>query len=649
MSSTIYNRFDPDKQFENHRFVPGRPLQSAELNEIQSQSAYRLRGVADTILKDGNVIRDAQIIVDPNTGVTQCEAGAVYLRGAVRGVAPATITVPIVGTIAVGLRLQETIVTVLEDPTLADPAPQTSAYGKEGAERTKVVCVWAWSGDTQTGEFFPVYTVTDGIQNAKEPPPQLDGINQAIRLYDIDSAGGNYVVSGMQVTRLADRPDGYQVFSVASGRARANGYAISLNNSRRLARNAQPVLRFIDSEPTTSTTAGAQRINVARPPLANITQLRITEQKTVTLNHGTVTGAQDPIPDTAVLSIISVVQGGTTYVQGTDYKLTAGKVDWSLAGAEPAPGSSYNVTYQYITTVTPTAVDDTGFTVTGAVVGSVVQVSYNTKLPRIDRLCINQDGEFLWVEGTSTDYNPVRPNIPNNLLALAQVVQLWTDQSYVINDGVRVVPMQDIEAIERRLDTAIQLISEQKLASDAGQRQSAAIKGMFVDPFLDDSLRDQGLTQDCAIVGGELLLPIEAEAMRPSLDVSAATTCAYTTKVALAQERRTGFMKVNPYMSFAPMPAAASLNPAVDRWTEVNVVWTSPITERFERTISLIGLPTSNTETSTTTLTRSRTGSSRELQYLRQIYVSFRLEGFGPGEVLSNVTFDGLQVTPVAP
>lgn len=652
MPTPYYNRFDPDKNYEHHRFAPGRPLQSAELNEIQARSAYTLQGVADTILKDGNVIRDAGVIVDPDTGDTICESGAVYLRGVVRGVAPATIEVPIVGTIAIGLRLQEDIVTALEDPELLDPATGTRGYNQAGAERQRVVAVWAWSGDTQDGEFFPVYTVTDGILNSKEPPPQLETITQSLARYDRDSAGGNYVISGMSVRRLADREDGYQVYTIDAGRARVNGFPIELRDARRLAYNAVPVLRFIDSEPTTSTTAGAQRINVARPPLANITQVRITKEKTVTLNHGTVTGAQDPIPDTSVVSIQSVVQGATTYVQGTDYNLTSGKVDWSLAGAEPAPGSSYDVTYRYITSVTPTAPDDTGFTVTGAVVGSLIQASYNTKLPRIDRLCFNQDGEFVWIEGTSTDYNPVRPSVPNNMLALAQVVQLWTDKSYLINDGVRVVPMQDIVAINTRLDNVIQLVAEQKLQSDAGQRQAAARKGMFVDPFLSDDLRDNGLAQTAAIVRGELVLGIDAEVKLPPTDVTGPVTCAYAVKVALAQERRTGFMKINPYMAFGLMPGVATMTPAVDRWTETNVTWNSPIVERFttqRSTWTMLDRPlVAGQVTVDTDVTVLSNATSKAIEFLRQIDIRFRLEGFGPGENLATVTFDGLPVTPVA-
>src|SRR5689334_18955935 len=49
-----------------------------------------------------------------------------------------------------------------------------------------------------------------------------------------------------------------------------------------------------------------------------------------------------------VVSIVSVVQGSTTYVGGgTDYTLTSNQVDWAGAGAEPAAGSQYTVTYTY--------------------------------------------------------------------------------------------------------------------------------------------------------------------------------------------------------------------------------------------------------------------------------------------------------------
>lgn len=644
MATQIFDRFDAEKNYQDHRFVPGRPLQSAEMNEMQSKARYALRGVGDAILKDGNIIRDAGIVVDPLTGVTQCESGAVYIIGEVRGVKPATITIPIVGTVAVGLRLVISIITAEDDPELLDPAVGTRAYNKEGAERTKAEAVWAWSGDGAEGEFFPIYTVTDGVVNAKEPPPQLDGITQAIAKYDRDSTGSGWIVRGMDVLRLADMPDGRQVYSVNAGRAYVNGFPIELRESRRLVRDAQPVTRFIANEPTLSTTVGAQRINVARPPLQNVVTVSITSEKTITINRGTVAGTSDALPDDSVLEIRLVKQGGTTYASPADYRLTAGAVDWSPSGIEPAPGSSYDVTYRYIHNVTPTGLDAKGFTISGAVVGTIVQTSYNYKMPRVDRLCVSEEGEFQWLEGASSDFNPVRPAVPSNLLALAQVVQRWTDQSLLINDGLRVLSMSDLSGINIRLDTVTQLVAEQKLSSDAAQRDAAAKKGMFTDPFLSDERRDIGLAQDGAIVRGELLLAIDAEVHTPSLDPAATQTCAWESRPVLVQDLRTGSMKINPYMSFGVLPATAELVPAIDRWTETQVIWTSPITEQFESGVSWGNM----SSTSTTQIERSQK-LVKPLEYLRPISVSFTLRGFGAGEILQSMTFDGLPVTPVAP
>jgi len=48
-----------------------------------------------------------------------------------------------------------------------------------------------------------------------------------------------------------------------------------------------------------------------------------------------------------VVSIVSVVQGSTTFVVSTDYTLGTNTVNWGAAGAEPAVGSQYVVTYTY--------------------------------------------------------------------------------------------------------------------------------------------------------------------------------------------------------------------------------------------------------------------------------------------------------------
>lgn len=637
-----YNRFDPAKGYDEHLFLPGRGLQSAELNEVQSQNAYRLKGIADALFKDGDLIRDAGCVVDAETGEARLEGGAVYIRGAVRGVAPATFTIPTEGVVAIGIYLIETVVTELDDPDLRDPAPGTRNFGEAGAYRKQVEAVWGYDGDGQAGEFFPVYEVTDGVLGAKEPPPSLDAITQSIARYDRDSAGGTYIVSGLGVKKQPDdETDGSQVYTISEGRARVFGYGVEYKTGRRVKLTAVPDLKLITNEPHLSSGPSAQWIELDRAPAANLLSVSITAERTVNLTHGVVTGSADPLPDSSVLEIIEVKQGAVTFAATTDYVLDGGRVDWSPAGSEPAPGSTYTVKYRYITLATPTGFDGTGFTVTGAVAGTLVLVTYNQMLPRIDRLCIDSDGKTVWVFGVASEWNPIPPVVPNDLLALATVYQTWDGNRRVVGDAVKVVPMPELAALGERIDAVLGLVAQQRLESNIHFREAGTKKGLFTDPFIDDSQRDAGTEQDAAIVSGELLLPIYGTEHRPSADITVPTTLAHTRPAVISQTLRTGSMKINPYMAFQPTPATLSLNPAIDRWTNVTTVWASATTQRFTQTAASAG---------TTSTTRSvlLSTTTRPAETLRPIEIRFRIAGFGAGENLQTFTFDGIPVTPVA-
>lgn len=630
-----YSRFAGSDNYEEHLFIAGRALQSAELNDLQKQFAFSLRGVADSLFKDGDVVRDAAVSVDFDNAMVQCQAGAVYIRGMVRGVTPATLTgVPMTGVVAVGIRLVETIITEAEDPELADPAAGTRNYGERGAERLQVLPTWS-TDQTGVGEFYPIYSITDGVLDAKDPPPSLDSVTQALARYDRDSAGGTYIVNGLEVRALEDVGT-TQFYSLAEGRCRVYGYGLDFNTSRRVPLTVQPDLKVVANEPHLSAGTAPQRIDFDRTPGTNISAVSITAEKTVTLTHGGFTGAADLLPDTSVLSILSVTQGASTYTQGGDYILAAGRCDWSPGGAEPSPGSTYQVTYRYITLVAPTAVDSEGFTVSGAVSGTLVLVSYSQKLPRIDRLCVNVLGVPVWVVGVSAEENAQLPDVPEDYLAVASIYQTWTESRRVANDGVRVVPMPVLAGIDNRFDRLLQLVAQQRLESNIHTRESGAKKGLFTDPFIDDTQRDAGTAQMAAIVRGELMLPISAMIYQVGSDIVGPETLPFDNAIALQQPFRTGLMKINPYMSFAAPPAPVLLTPAIDRWTVVESVWASDATSRF---VVGQGDQSSSTSATRTLLTGVTTAP---IENLRSIPVSYRITGFGAGEILQSVTFDGV-------
>lgn len=635
MPAKYYQRFDPAKEYDEHLFIAGRSLQSAEVNELQKNTFARVRGIADVLFKDGSLVRDASITVNESTGLTQCQSGAVYVAGAVRGLSPSTFTIPVVGTISVGVRLFESVVTSLTDPTLRDPATTTRNFDEEGAERLRVHSAWGWSGDGLDGAFYPIYEVINGVVTPKNPPQNLDAIAQALSRYDRDSAGGFYIASGLEVTKLPD-VSGDQVYSIAEGRARVFGYGVEFTTSQRVNYTATPDLRLITSEPHTSSTAGDQRVNFDSAPCSAITALSITSEKTVSLTHGAYTGVQDPLPDTSILSIVSVVQGGTTYVATTDYLLTAGKVDWTPAGGEPAPGSTYNVTYRYIKAATPTLVDATGFTVNGAVSGSLILVTYNQMLPRIDRLCLDVEGSAIWVKGVAAAYNQQSPAVPADLLPIASVYQTWTAARTVVGDGVRMVDMSVLSTIQSKFDRVLQLIAEQRLESNIHTREGGAKKGIFVDPFIDDSLRDAGTAQTAAIVFGELILPIAATVHQMGTDISAPTSMLYTATASLSQTLQTGSMKINPYLTFSGVPAGVILTPSVDRWLVVETVWLSPCTNWFYSGAIPVGRFAKDV------LVKTESG---DITYLRPITIQYSVSGFTAAEALAQLFFDGVSLS----
>ena len=107
-------------------------------------------------------------------------------------------------------------------------------------------------------------------------------------------------------------------------------------------------------------------------------------------------------------------------------------------------------------------------------------------------------------------------------------------------------------------------------------------------------------------------------------------------------------MKVNPYMAFDPLPGVMTLEPPLDRWTETVTDWTSEVTKAFNQDAHRWG-GTGNgvlSSVNKSSAVENITSTTVALEFLRQIDVKFTVSGFGPGEILDNLTFDGIDATP---
>ncbi len=643
--SDIYRRFNPDQNYEELLFRAGKGLQSAELNDTQAEIHHRIKGVGDSIFKDGDIISNAECVVtDPgNLGPNQVQAtlaeGTVYVQGMVRVIPSAAITIPNNELVVIGAYLTRQTITELEDPDLKDPAVGTRNYQEPGAVRTKYTVLWGREGEG-TGEFFPIHQVDNGVLVQQAPPPQLNNVTQALARYDRES-NGHYVVRGMKVIAVTGEAD-KQTFVIEEGKAHVNGFEVELGNSLRKIYDEDPDLSTTESEPHLFSPDGNgdMRIDLSNGPLATLDKVDITKQKVdINMTHGTFTGASDLLPDTSVVQIVNVKQGGTTYTSGSDYILSGNSVDWSPTGSEPAPGSSYTVTYDFRTDGTVTLEDETGFTVSDAVAGTLVLVDYTWKLPRYDRIIIDGQGIVARVKGVSHAFRPVFPRVPENSLGLAVVEQTWSGLPTITNDGVHVVPMSDIEKIRDNIYNIYALIASERLKTNASLSDPSSKRGIFVDPFFDDDLRDLGEPQTAAIVNGVLMLPIDVTILDASSG-SSPWTLDFELESILEQNLKSTESKINPYQAFPPIPARITLSPAVDEWTQTVVTWASPVTQRMTNTrwghaASIVSV-SSGIEVSMR--------QTNEVEFMRQRTVDFTIEGFGPTETLDRVDFSGITI-----
>jgi hypothetical protein len=453
---SYYNRFDPAKKYTKSLFMAERGLQSAELNEVQEYANHALKNFGNAIFKDGDVIRGCGCFIDNQSGSVTVEAGQVYLNGAVRDVQEGNFQIPVEESVKIGLYFKEITITELEDSGLRDPAVGTRNYQEPGSGRLQYDLTWGFQAEgltpqtSELGEFYTIYNVERGVLVQKALAPQMDSVGAALARYDNES-NGSYLVRGMAVTCLGSS-GAEQIFTINEGKAHVDGYEIELAHSLRTKFENEIDTETVTSDPYVfePNELGVMTVNLNCTPLATVISVDVTVQKTVNLTHGSYSGVLDPIPSTSVLEIMLIKQGSTVFTKNIDYKLTAGQVDWSPSGSEPAPGSTYELTYRHRTTITPTNITDTGFDILGAVDGSVVLVTYSWKKPRYDLITIDADGIVRRIKGLAHAWTPSIPKAPSGQLILAQVFQDWShnQKPKVTNNAIRVVQMADIETLK---------------------------------------------------------------------------------------------------------------------------------------------------------------------------------------------------------
>ncbi|MDP9590126.1 UNVERIFIED_ORG: hypothetical protein J2W19_002682 [Shinella zoogloeoides] len=616
-----------------------RPLiQGAELIEMQTIERGARTRLGNIVVSEGQRIERGSAFVNIDAGTMTIEAGRVYAEGDDWAVPARVLTgVPMVGRVEVGIRIVTSYVTDEDDASLKGLVPGEISEGEAGAAREVAFAKWAHKGDGEDGTFYTVYLLQDGVILDQEGPNILAPAMQAIAIYD--QPNGSYIVEGCRVTWLATDA-GKQIFSISEGEANINGYKrtrlVALRHEQPEEWDTLPV----PGETHTYTGGATCTFEVDFAPIDSIQQIMLTKRTTVNVTRGAIANGQDGLGQTGVIAIESI----PGYNQNVDYTRTGNTVNWGLAGAEPSPGTTYAVTILYRDDVLPVTTTDRTITVAGGAEGFDIITNYTSKQPRIDRLCLGEDGAPVYIKGISARANAMPPAVPKNVLPLCQVHNDWLGPPRIVidgkNDGVIFNPQADLARVKFALMDLQRLVGLERIQQSIDNREPVAKKGIFVDPFIDDTYRDEGIAQTAAIFDGVLQLAIDPSFHTATLDAPVMLDA--VEEVILSQPLKSLCEKINPYANFTFLPGALALQPAADFWTVSRDQWLSAQTQEFNRGTRIDGGPL-RTSSTTTQLVDTRT---ELIEFLRQIPVAFTITGFPPGEILDELLFDGVDVTP---
>ena len=676
--------------FDEHLLIAGRVGQSAEINEIQSRTRSRIAALGYHLLRDGDIKDGGEIVINaapanPGKVSAVCLAAEIWLDGAERHVPEATILIPNSGLIQIGVYLRQEIITYLSDDSLRDPAIGLRMQGEAGADRLRTLCFWGYEGDGQAltnTRFYPVHRVLNGVLQERSLPPEATTISNAIARYDQQSTGGSYIVNGFRIAAIptgnADAQstvsENLQRYTMAVGSARVDGAEIQTVGGQYIEFQAKPDLETVNGEYHDTTGQAGQSVTLNRVPASALStvllQVKVTGE---TVTRGT--GDVDTL-DHAATGFYAVTQGQTTYELDTHYQLSDGKIEW-LTGTRPDTDTQYSVDYRYRKNVT----DDTTLDTSGAVatlpdtlaagesfvaLANGIDITYSTKLPRIDRICLDRFGQWHIIKGIPGRYGeePTQPRIASDMLPLCSIYQTWIPATrQVINDGPRVVSMARLEAHDRDINNLYNLVATSLLYASAdayNAKDALGRRGLFLDPFRDDYSRDPGaaLGQTAQITQGKLTLGVSVTVHTGTLG-DPMTLRRGDDKVRVEQLLSSESMQINPYMVFTVPTSRADLTPKFDFWT-VNITKVLPpeyvdvyrYVDIYKRSLlPYVTFPPfdwrllrTETQVLSEETTKDEFVTREEAPFMRATTIRFRLSRWY-GDPLERVTIDGIPVS----
>lgn len=615
-----------DKKYKQVLFVPDKVAQAREFTESQSLINRQMKENFDSLYKNGSLVDGCNLQIDKDTLKANLTSGLFYYDGRILRVDAQSLDIAASGTERLGLFVEETVITANTDETLTDPASGLKNYGLQGAHRLKIdVFIKLMVPDSTpdplaagqmregTAGLTFIWELKDGVVQNYVRKPDYSLMSQVLakRTYD---ESGNYMVEGLTLSTEEASVSTKIKVMVSPGICYVKGFDNTFITPRGIEVDKALTTQIHQNEPHTFA-AGTTSYALFHPYVvsdAGVHEIivRAIIRKTIDVARGT--GDYDALEDlyghsfSSIESLITISQGGTTYVQGTDYELSADTIHW-LAGDRPSSGTSYTVEFRYIKNAVrgvdyslslPT--DDVYSIewITGADSpddGSVFTVDYYNYKARTDLISIDKFGNIVQKRGVDVNWDvTLIPPFSDEMLPIGWV-KFLPGKDYtacIVNEYLfKRTTMMELHRLKRRVDDLEENVATLALEKETQEGElSSSMIGMFVDPF---TLLYKADTQHSDYYASTNLLDGELVMVSESLQVDLDRTADVRTNATVWNDKtgsgkfltlqktaeqpffsnvyKTDVMNLNPH-GFIKLGPATVLNPSSDEWMDTQVV-----------------------------------------------------------------------------
>ncbi|ANY29402.1 putative adsorption associated tail protein [Bacillus phage PK16] len=607
-----YDRFNTANSARSKvLFRADRPLQQAELNELQSLIENNIRRLGDSFFTDGAIQTGMSFNFDNKEAPTKItiDAGLIYLAGKARPVSKQTIPFTGKGRENIGVKLVQNIVTSNDDPTLLDQTQNAPSYLSPGADRLEERVVITYNDDATP----TIYHFEDGKLFIEPDRPEFSLINTVIAQRDWESLG-SYQVEGFEMWAEKGRDADTVDVVIDKGLAYVLGYRISKPTSTRIAIKKSKDFRTILQE-TSSYDQAKAKVTVGSifvKKVNNVLGRSASPSGGVVISKGVLDG-RDPLPAQYTNidpTTVRVYTDSPAYVyeQGKDYTIVQDSgiqyVDWkgTLNGVEPTPGVSYKLSFDYDRVMvlgtdykvetTPLGADIPGSTTEVVFSGmagvkpkdkGAVRIDYDYYLSREDIITLDAAGNFAVIEG-QPDREGVTQQPENRdplTLKIGNVhVYPFSDLAKAKNTAVMRLRMEDLQRLKTRVENIEYNQSIILLEKQATKTQDPlTLRGVVADAFTDFSKLDTELSSvSFSFDDAHITLPTktpDSQKVRPKFmeNESVANswgrlvTAPFTEIKEISQPLATSAWNVNPYQVYNKQ-GVLKLTPESDNWID---------------------------------------------------------------------------------